>query len=471
LPRLHYERLSEESADYLEIESSRQRAHVAMTLVFDAGPLATEDGGVDFARIREVVEARLIELPRLRSKLRRIPLDGHQVWVDDPEFNLDYHLRQSSLPRPGTDEQLCRTAARVTASRLNRSRPLWECWIFEGLENDRFALIFKIHQALADEEGADLLRAILSTSAERADEQVASFRPRPAPSPLELFGSEVIRGWSPSRKAISSAIGWVRRPARAQRGLRVRAAGLLRAMGYVLRPSGESPFDGHLGPHRSFEIENVSLDAAQRVRASLGGSVHDAVLCIFAGAVRQFMGSRFVSPVTVDLKAVTPVLEGGGREATPWVVELPVWEGDPVERHRIIREQTLRKRDEQDVTSGESLSSISRWTSSRAFSIGAQALKKIERGHLAILQSPGPQQPLFLDGAQLRECYGHLPLQNLSGLGLTVLSYDGELFFAFNADAEIVPDLAGLRASIQPATEELVEAAESRRPGLRAVSS
>ena len=185
-----------------------------MTLIFESGPLATAEGGVRFDRIRKAVEACLGDLPRLRSKLRRIPTDGHPVWVDDAEFNLDYHLRQSSLPRPGNAEQLSRTTARVAAGRLDRSRPLWDCWVIEGLENDRFALVVKMHKALAAEEGSDLIRALLSANEEPANATPRSYKPRPAPSPIELFASEVLRRWSPSRRFFSRWVATFAHPSR-----------------------------------------------------------------------------------------------------------------------------------------------------------------------------------------------------------------------------------------------------------------
>ena len=183
MARLYYEKLSEESAGYLDLEHSRRRAHVTMIAIFDSGPLATEEGGINFDRIKQIVSMRLAELPRLRSKLRRIPFDGHPVWVDDPEFHLDYHLQQSSLPRPGNHDQLCRTTARIAAAHLDRSRPLWDCWILEGLAGGRFALVLKMHNALANLEGADLLQAILSTDSEPVSVSAGRYTPRPAPSP------------------------------------------------------------------------------------------------------------------------------------------------------------------------------------------------------------------------------------------------------------------------------------------------
>jgi len=468
--RIYYERLSDESAGYLEAETSRRRTHTAMILVFEAGPLATEGGGVDFPRIREVVARRLGELPRLRCKLRRVPLDGHPVWVDDREFNLDHHLRHSSLPRPGNALQLARTAARITATPLDRSRPLWDCWVLEGLEGGRFAMILKMHKALASLEGADLLRAILSESGERDDTKGrVRFTPRPAPSPVELFLKEVVQGWSPSRRAVARGVRLVTQPGRAGRELRNRGREVLQVLGYKLRHASESPFDGHLGPHRAFSLQPIDLDVIQQLRRTLGGTVHDGVLTLFTGALRRYVQARRVSPANVDLRAVTPVLEGDGREARSWVVELPVWEERLVDRHELVCEQTRKIRAHSDVASADVLSAGSEWNASRLFVIGARALKTIETGQIAVLQSPGPRAPLYLDGAPLVECYGILPLRDSSGLGASIIGYCGRLFFALNADPDLVGDLERLRESLEEEARAILEEVAAQGPMLRAV--
>lgn len=471
MARISYERLSRESSVFLAEENSRQRAHTAMILIFEGGELAREDGGVDFEQLRLVFETALGDLPRLRSKLRRVPGDGHPVWVDDAEFNLDYHLRQSSLPRPGTPKQLEKTAARIAASRLDRSRPLWDCWVIEGLENGRFALIVKMHKALTAIAHSDLLHVLLSVDAERTPISVRPYRPRPAPSPLELFSKEVIGSWSPSRRALARGVELLTHPAREARRLRNRARDLLQALGYALRPASESPFDARLGPHRSFAFCEVPLDALQGIHRSLGGGMHDVVLALVTGALRRFLAGRLVNPVTVDLRAVTPVLDESGDRARPWVVEMPIWEAVGTERLRIIRDQTRALRSEAGVASGETLISGDEWNASRLFSIGAAALEGLELGQIAVLQAPGPQRPLYLDGVRLEACFGILPLRDASGLGITAMSYDGKLFLAFNADTEIVPDLPELRDSIAEELAELEKEARSSGRSLRALSA
>jgi diacylglycerol O-acyltransferase len=471
LARVYYERLTDESASYLESESSRQRGHTAMTLIFESGPLSTAEGGVHFDQIRKVVEACLGDLPRLRSKLRRVPTDGHPVWVDDAEFNLDYHLRQSSLPRPGNAEQLSRTTARVAAGRLDRSRPLWDCWVIEGLENDRFALVFKMHKALAAEEGSDLIRALLSANEEPSNAAPRSYRPRPAPSPIELFASEVLRRWSPSRRFLTRWAAIFAHPGKAARKLEGQGRGMLQALGYALRPASESPFDGRLGPHRSYEMQSISLDQLQAIRHALGGSIHDVVLALVAGSLRRFMTVRLISPVTVDLCALTPVLNAHESEAHSWVVELPIWEPDPAERLQLIREQTSRFRSGEDVASGDSLSSSSKWTASKLASVAARALHEIGHGQIAVLEAPGPQQSLFLEGARLEACYGFLPLQDSSALGVTALTYAGRLFIAFNADSDIVHDLERLSDAVPEEIRAMTIAIGGERSPLRAVAT
>lgn len=471
MARMSYERLSRESTAFLEEETSRQRAHTAMVLVFEGGPLVRRDSGVDFKRLKSVFETALGDLPRLRSKLRRIPGDGHQVWVDDAEFNLDYHLRQSSLPRPGTQRQLEKTAARIAAGRLDRSRPLWDCWVLEGLEKKRFALIVKMHKALAAYAQADLLKMLLSISTDRSEVAIRPFRPRPAPSPLELFGEEVIRSWSPSRKAVARGMEFMTHPGREIRRVRNQARSLLQALGYALRPASESPFDARLGPHRSFAFSEVPLESIQEVHHALGGSFHDAVLSLVAGALRRFFEGRLVNPVTIDLRAVTPVMSAAEDAAAPWIIELPVWEASAAERMRIIREQTKVHRKHSGAASGEALTSGEDWNASHLFAVGTNAVEHLALGQIVVLQAPGPQKSLYLDGARLESCFGILPLRDESGLCVTAISYDGSLCLAFNSDTEIVPDLPDLRDAIQAELDEMSQIPKKSGPTLRALSA
>src|SRR3990172_890644 len=228
MARTSYQRLSHESAVLLERETSRNYHHAGATLVFEPGPLARADGGIDFEAIREAIESRLERLPLDRSKLRWIPFENHPVWVDDREFNLDYHLRHTSLVRPGASEQLRKLAARVQAQRLDRSRPLWECWVVEGLEGGRFALVLKTHHALAEGNEPDLLEAVLSVDPEESYDPAEPFRPRPMPSAFEPVRAEVLPQAGLRKRAVGRRRGQGRpRRREALRGRAESFAGML----------------------------------------------------------------------------------------------------------------------------------------------------------------------------------------------------------------------------------------------------
>src|SRR5215475_11829379 len=194
MARYAYDRLSALDNSFLLLEKPNAYMHVAATQVFKTGPLRAEGGGVDAARIRKLVAALLHRIPRYRQKLAWIPFESHPVWVDDENFNLDYHLRHTSLPRPGTDEQLKRLSARIMQQHLDRDRPLWETWVVEGLEGDRFALITKVHHCMIDGvSGVDLLQILLSPDPQAQPEAPPTWIPRPVPSGLQLLRDEMAR--------------------------------------------------------------------------------------------------------------------------------------------------------------------------------------------------------------------------------------------------------------------------------------
>src|SRR5256886_4485450 len=189
-----YERFSAQDSSFLVFEDPNTHMHLGGIAIFDPGPLATADGGVDIERIRRHVESRLHWIPRYRQRVAYVPLERHPVWVDDDHFNLSYHVRHTSLPRPGDEEQLKRLAGRIMSQRLDRRRPLWEIWIVEGLEGGRFAMISKTHHCMVDGVAAvDLLAVLLSPTPEHPLEEGPAWVPRPSPTPLTLLRDEALR--------------------------------------------------------------------------------------------------------------------------------------------------------------------------------------------------------------------------------------------------------------------------------------
>jgi WS/DGAT/MGAT family acyltransferase len=466
LARYHYERLSDAAAAQLATESSRQFLHVGAILIFERGPLARPDGGVDFDAIRSAVEARLGALPAWRRKLRWIPFENHPIWVDDREFNLDYHLRHTSLARPGSPEQLCKLAARLQAQRLDRSRPLWECWVVEGLEGDRFALLTKTHVALADVEG-DLLGSLLSADPGARAPAAEPFRPRPMPSAVELVRDEVVREARVLRRGLGR-LARLRSPEHLAEDLRRRADRAARALGYSLRRSPDTPLDGPAGPHRRFEKLVLSLEEARGVRRALGGSIHDVLLATLAGAAARYLDANYVNPATLDFLVALPADPGApaGRGPARCVrLELPIWERDPKRRLERVRALAVEDPAKPSLEVGDP---VGAWTPFRVLQRGARALTRSGVARMRVVAVPGPQQPLHLEGARLVECFGMVPVGPQGGIGVAVMSYDGSLCVGLNADFDRVPDLARFAACFEASFDELRRAAA--RAGRRLVA-
>jgi WS/DGAT/MGAT family acyltransferase len=205
MPRYSYERLSAQDNSFLLMEKPSVYMHVAGTQIFEAGPLRNAEGGIDIKAVKRSVESVLHLIPRYRQKLRWIPYENHPVWVDDRRFSLDYHIRHTALPRPGNDEQLKKLAGRIMAQLLDRTKPLWEYWVIEGLQGDRFAVVSKIHHCMIDgASGADLAQIMMSLGPDREPQEVLPYIPRRAPSASELFRDEWTRRLSLPLAAIRS---------------------------------------------------------------------------------------------------------------------------------------------------------------------------------------------------------------------------------------------------------------------------
>ena len=462
MPRYAYERLSAESASHLLIESARNFSHSATTLVFEPGPLQ-QDRGVDFAAIRHGIESRLHRAPRYRQRLKWIPWEDHPVWVDDREFNLDFHVRHSSLPHPGTGVQLNSTASRLIAQRLDRNRPLWECWVLEGLKEGRFALLLKTHNCMTEsgDSGTELLQALLSKDPEERYAEPPVFRPRPLPSSLELLRDEVWRRAALPRQAVERFSRLIRESDGARHELRRRAEAVARVLGYTIQPARETPINGTLGPHRRFERITLELEPLLEVHRKTGARVNDVVLAVVAGALRRFLAERLVNPSTLDLRVAVPVsaASGGDDRVEEWVYDLPVWERDPLARLKLIAQQSTDLNDEHPGLAAATLFDAARWTGSRLLTLGARALSSYAPTNLSVVSLPGSPEPMYFMGARLLEAFPQIPLRGKQGLGVATMSYDGKLFFGLNGDFDLLPDLDRFRAALGDAAREIARVA------------
>jgi WS/DGAT/MGAT family acyltransferase len=461
MPRTYYQRLSHESAVLLERETSRNFHHAGATLVFEPGPLGQPDGGIDFEAIREAIASRLERVPRYRCKLRWIPFENHPVWVDDREFSLDYHLRHTSLARPGTTAQLRKLTARIQGQRLDRSRPLWECWVVEGLEGGRFALVLKTHFALAEGNEDDLLEATLARDPGEGYGPAEPFRPRPMPSALELVRDEVVRQARLVRKAFRRLRG--RDPTRRREALRARAESFAGMLGYRLRRLPDTPLNGPVGPHRRVDFLSLPLAQAEAVRAARGGSIDGVLLTALTGAAARYLGAHFVNPATLDFRVAVAVEArvGSGRTGVAErVIELPVWERDPLRRLELVRERTVAA-GFGDAGSIAAPSEGAAFASTRLLARSASAMTRTPV-NLAFASVPGPAGSLYLRGARLAQAYGKLSLRRTSALSVAVIRYTDQLCWSMNADFDLVPDLELFTGFVEESFRELVRAARPR---------
>ncbi|TMA39389.1 MAG: wax ester/triacylglycerol synthase family O-acyltransferase, partial [Deltaproteobacteria bacterium] len=303
-----YERLSAQDSSFLVFEDQNTHMHLGGIAIFDAGPLATPDGGVNIERIRRHVASRLHWIPRYRQRIAYIPLERHPVWVDDDHFNLSYHVRHTSLPRPGDEEQLKRLAGRVMSQRLDRRRPLWEIWIVEGLEGGRFAMVTKTHHCMVDGVAAvDLNAILLSPTPEYPQEDATPWVPRPAPGPLTLLRDEALRQ---IRRPL--ALGrWLgstlQAPDVAPGRVAERVSAAWQTISAGLRGAARTPLNAPIGPHRRFDWLTLDLGEVKGVKERFGGTVNDVVLATVAGGVRRFLRKRRVSLEGMDYRIVVPV--------------------------------------------------------------------------------------------------------------------------------------------------------------------
>lgn len=462
-----YERLTAMDTSFLVLEKPWSPLHVSATLIYEAGPLANADGGIDIAAYRAATDSVLHLIPRYRQKLQWIPIAGHPVWVDDPEFNLEYHVRHTSLPRPGTDEQLKKLSARIMAQPLDHSKPLWEAWLVEGLEGGRFAVISKIHHCMVDGmAGQDLAQILHSKDpGEREREKAPVWVPRPAPTPAQLLIDEVGRYVGLPRRATRG----IREAAKELRELRdeagTRVRSILDMISSMREEPSKTPLNEAIGPHRRFDWRDMSLDDVKEVRRALGCTINDLVLATVTGAVRDFLQNRGHELDGLDFRIAAPVSIRSaddremGNRVSQWFVRAPVDEPDPLLRVEKIRATTEELKASKQALDADLIMNIAEWTPTILLTLASRSASGSAPYNMMVTNVPGPQQDLYLLGARLEALYSQVPIADSTALGVALVSYSGKLCWGFNADFESVPDLEFFADAIEASFAEIAAAA------------
>jgi diacylglycerol O-acyltransferase len=448
------------------MERAGAHMHVASSSIFE-GPAPTH------AEFRDHIASRLHLVPRFRQKLRFVPFDqGRPVWVDDPHLNLDYHVRQSALPAPGSEEQLRNLGARIFSQQLDRSKPLWELWLVEGLRDDRFAIIGKSHHALVDGvSGVDITTVLFDLDAEpQGSSSSPPWLARPEPTDLKLLGDAWKERLTSPKEIVRGVRATLRGPRQVLRGFGATSKMLGAGMG---APS--SVFNVEIGPHRRFAITQADLAELKRVKDAHGGTVNDVILSIVSGGIGKYLRARGHDTEGVELRALVPVSvraaeEHGalGNRISAMMAPLPVWSEDPVERLKVVTGEMGDLKNSGQAVGAEILTKLTDFAPSTIASQAARLQPAQRFFNLVVTNVPGPQFPLYVLGRKMESIFPMVPLARRQALCIGIMSYNGQVNFGLIGDYDAMADLDSFALDLEAATAETIATAPAKPKGAKA---
>jgi WS/DGAT/MGAT family acyltransferase len=456
--------------DALFVDAEDTDPHTSMAIasiaVFEGPPPSYEEVCASLA-------GRLPLVPRYRQKLRTVPLRlGRPVWVEDPGFDLRYHVRHTALPPPGGDEQLATLMARVMSQRLDRDHPLWESWLVEGLAGGRWAMISKVHHCMVDGiSGTDLYRVIFGFSPEppppTADDRVVGAEPSSLQLTAEALADTVVL---PVREALAlSRVVADPRQAIGQVADTVRAVVKLVPS---LWPATGSSLSGHIGGQRRYTWARASLDDVKAIKQELGGTVNDVVLAAISSGFRTLLLARGEEPQPHKVRSLVPVsVRAPGEEdiyenrVSAVLADLPVHIADPVERLEALRAQLLDLKESKEAMAGEALNTLGRYS---PFPLVSQSVRLVfglpQREIITVTTNvPGPQVPLYGMGRRVLELIPYVPIATTLRIGVSIFTYCGNVTFGVTGDFDANPDIDVLAHGIEDGLAELMKAAKRHR--------
>jgi diacylglycerol O-acyltransferase / wax synthase len=451
-------------ASFLYLEDGITHLHIAACSIFE-GPVPA------YQQVVAAIGDKLDRIPRYRQVVRFVPLQlGRPVWVDDPHFNLDYHVRHTALPAPGGREELRHLMGRLMSLELDRRRPLWEAWVVEGLEDGMWALITKIHHCMADGvSGNDLHAAVLDREPLVHESRRGTWTPERPPSDLRLVVDALMGlALSPYEQA-RAARRVLRTPRRALRQLSEFARGV-GSYGRRLAPTGPNPLVGSIGPHRRWTWASTDLDDLKRVRRTFGGTVNDVILTVVAAGLRDMLLGRGESVDRIKVRTLVPVSVRRGDERGTWnnrvsamLAELPVALEDPVARLSAVTQQMEMLKASHEISAGEIMTALGELTPFVAIVAAERAVMRVLRSlpqhsvNTVTTNVPGPQYPLYLAGRQMLEYLPFVPIAPGVRVGVAIVSYNGKVAFGITGDYDSAPDIDVLGTGIERAVAELVK--------------
>jgi WS/DGAT/MGAT family acyltransferase len=466
---MNRDRLTGLDSSFLHLERGPAHMHVASVTLFE-GPTPS------YQEFYDHISSRLHLVPRFRQKLRFVPFgQGRPKWVDDPRFNLAYHVRHTALPEPGSEEQLRIFAARVFSQRLDRAKPVWEMWLVDGVEGDRFAVVAKSHHCLVDGvSGVDITTVLFDTEPEPADLPAQEpWTPRPEPSDAEVLAEAMVERATTPAEMVRGARAVFRAPRQAGRAMvnALEAAGAFARTGMA---APDSPFNVEIGSYRRLAVVRGDLGQFKEIKNALGGTVNDVVLAAVAGALGRYLRAHGHSTHELELRAMVPISvraagEHGdlGNRVSSFMAPLPVFEEDPAERLHLVS-ATMGDLKESKQAVGASMMTQLQDFAPPTIAGQAARLQPAQRFfNLVVTNVPGPQFPLYLLGRRMESMTPMVPLARRQAVCFGIMSYDGRINFGLIGDYEAMSDLESLAEDLKASIAELAEAAGAGKPKRR----
>ncbi|HEX2086942.1 MAG TPA: wax ester/triacylglycerol synthase family O-acyltransferase [Solirubrobacteraceae bacterium] len=475
MPQEHLDRLTAVDASFLEQESPESHMHV--------GALVTLEGPAPaLSEFLDLVRGRLHLVPRYRQKLAVPPLDaGRPLWVDDPDFNIEYHVRHTALPSPGSDEQLRNLAARIFSQQLDRSRPLWELWVVEGLSEGGWALISKTHHAMIDGiAGVDLATVMfdLTPVPREVEHPDRAWQPHREPAAVDLVAAGARGAVRTGVELAERALGALLRPQTTLNAAREAAEGLGEVLWATLNPAPPTPLNVPIGPHRRFVGVRGRLDEFKLVKDVYGGTVNDVVLTAVSGGLRTWLRSRGVRTEGLELRALVPVslrsagqAEELGNRIAAMRGPLPVYVADPLERLRTVRAAMGELKESKQALGAEVLAGMQNFAPPTILGVASRLNFSTRLFNCIVTNVPGPQLPLYVLGREMQTVFPIAFLPRDHALAVAIISYNGWLNFGLLGDYDALPDIEELAEAIAASIDELVSLARAQREAREPVRS
>jgi WS/DGAT/MGAT family acyltransferase len=464
----HLDRLTAIDASFLAQEGPDSHMHIGGLVLCEGPPPRYEE-------MLDHIRSRLHLVPRYRQRLAQPPLEtGRPLWVDDPTFNLEYHVRQTALPAPGTEEQLLRLVGRLMSQQLDRAKPLWEMWIVEGLDGNRFAVISKQHHALIDGiSGVDLATVMFDLTPVPAEvpHPDEPWTAHPEPSGAELVAGGALGLARTVVGGAARAIGAMTRPQAALSALSEAAEGLGEVVWAGLNPAPPTPLNVAIGPHRRYMVVRHQLEDFKLVKNAFGGTVNDVVLTVVSGALRSFLHSRGVRTEGLELRALVPVstrtsddTNSLGNRIAAMRGPLPVYVADPVARLRAVKASMDGLKESKQAVGAEVLAGVQSFAPPTILAQASRLNFSTRLFNLIVTNVPGPQLPLYVRGREMQDVFPVAFLPKNHALAIAIMSYNGQMNFGLLGDYDALPDLDQIAEGIEASLAELVALAKKRAP-------